>query len=67
MDVFKILVLGESRTGKTTLILSILGEDLMQIFKNQSAISHISNSTPPPIGRDFVLKILNIEGKKVRI
>ncbi len=34
MDVLKILVLGDSKTGKSLLINSILGEDLLSLLKN---------------------------------
>ncbi len=44
MDVYKILVLGESKTGKSSIILSILGEDPIAQYKNQSTLS--SNTNP---------------------
>jgi GTPase SAR1 family protein len=40
MDVYKILVLGEAKTGKSSIILSILGEDLINQYKNQSLLSN---------------------------
>ena len=40
LDVYKIVVLGEARTGKTALINSILGEDLLSLLKNPSTVSY---------------------------
>lgn len=39
MDVYKILVLGETKSGKSSIINSILGEDLLSMLKNQSTVS----------------------------
>ncbi len=67
MDVYKILVLGESKTGKSSIIMSILEEDPLAPYKNQSTLSQVSSNTQFNAGRDFVLKIINVNNRKIRI
>ena len=50
----KVLILGESNTGKTSIVLR---------FVNNS----FSNNTKPTIGCDFLQKEMNVQGKPVRL
>jgi len=68
MEVYKILVVGEPQTGKSTLITGIFncGElnDLMSLpttFTKQVAVDK------PQQSMDFVLKIINVNGRKARV
>ncbi|CDW78483.1 rab1 small gtp-binding protein [Stylonychia lemnae] len=73
MDVYKILVVGEAKTGKSTLIQSYLQSDLGEpegmktaSSRNTFLPSQNKNSTNSST-MDFVLKILNVNGQKVRV
>jgi GTPase SAR1 family protein len=46
MDVIKILIVGESRTGKTSIVSSFLGEDPKNQDKSQSTLSMLSAHSP---------------------
>lgn len=68
MDVYKILVVGEPQTGKSTLITAIFDcgklNDAMSLpttFTKQVA------SDKPQQSMDFVLKIVNVNGRKARV
>ena len=68
MDVYKILVVGEPNTGKSTLIGAFFNcEQLADGQSRQTAFT--KNLSPQPAGSlmDFVLKIINVKGRKVRV
>ena len=69
MDVYKILVVGAQQSGKSSLITSFFNcEALTDKHTKQIAFTKtLGTSNNANSMMDFVLKIINIRGKKARV
>jgi len=67
MDVYKILVVGEPQMGKSTLITGIFDCEQLNdlISKPTTFTKHIAGKGEQTM--DFVLKIINVNGRKARV
>lgn len=68
MEVYKLLVVGEPQAGKSSLITAFFNCE--QLADNQSRQTAFTKQLTDPSkagGMDFVLKIINVRGRKVRV
>lgn len=68
MDVYKILVVGDAQMGKSTLITGIFDcEQLNDLISKPTTFTKQVAGAKGEQTMDFVLKIINVNGKKARV